>query len=133
VRKELIQYRLQKARETLEDAELLISNNRLTSAINRLYYSLFYAVLALLQTKDLASSKHSGVRSLFNQHFVKTGVVSKETGAFYGELSEDRREGDYIDYTEFSLNEVKEKLKKCGVYLKEIEKVTLELMGHTDE
>ena len=82
MRKELIQYRLQKARETLEDAELLISNNRLTSAINRLYYSLFYAVLALLQTKDLASSKHSGVHSLFNQHFVKIGVVSKETGLF---------------------------------------------------
>ncbi|WP_176237898.1 HEPN domain-containing protein [Candidatus Hakubella thermalkaliphila] len=78
VNRDLIRYRLEKARETLEDAELLLSQNRLSSAVNRLYYSLFYGVLALLETKGLASSKHAGVRALFNQHFVKDNIVSKE-------------------------------------------------------
>ena len=63
---DLIKYRLSRAKETLKDAEILISNNRLNSAVNRIYYSLYYAVLALLETKGLASSKHSGVRALFN-------------------------------------------------------------------
>ncbi|MBU1599651.1 HEPN domain-containing protein [bacterium] len=40
-------------------------------------YAIFSAARALLATKDLDSSKHSGVISLFNQHFVKTGVEQK--------------------------------------------------------
>ena len=70
--KALSLYRFQRAKETFEDAKILFAKNRLNSTVNRLYYSLFYAILALLETKNLASSKHSGVRSLFNQHFVKT-------------------------------------------------------------
>ncbi|GAB6275003.1 MAG: hypothetical protein STSR0004_18680 [Peptococcaceae bacterium] len=70
--KALSLYCFQRAKETFEDAKILFAKNRLNSTVNRLYYSLFYAILALLETKNLASSKHSGVRSLFNQHFVKT-------------------------------------------------------------
>ena len=123
--RELIYYRLEKAKETLKDAELLISANRLISTVNRLYYSLFYVVLALLETKGLASSKHSGVRALFNQHFVKPGIISKETGQFYGELFKNRQKGDYVDYTEFNLKEVKKDFEKCRKCLKEIEEVVL--------
>jgi uncharacterized protein (UPF0332 family) len=39
---------------------------------------MFYEVLALLHTKNLSSSKHTGVRALFNEHFVKAGIVPKE-------------------------------------------------------
>ncbi len=45
---DLIHYRLERAKETLEDAQLLIEKKRWNSAINRLYYSAFYAVIALL-------------------------------------------------------------------------------------
>lgn len=123
VNQDLVRYRLEKAKETLEDAELLLSKNRLSSAVNRLYYSLFYGVLALLETKGLASSKHAGVRALFNQHFVKNGIVSKELGQFYGELFNERQEGDYVDYTEFAREKVVEDMKKCQTFLVELEQV----------
>jgi len=42
---------------------------------NRLYYACYYAVTALLARKELASSKHTGVKALFNHHFVKAGDV----------------------------------------------------------
>jgi hypothetical protein len=45
---DLVKYRLEKAKETFEDAQLLIESKRWNSAINRLYYSAFYAVIALL-------------------------------------------------------------------------------------
>ena len=99
---QLIRYRLERSKETLKDAETLLSTGSLISAVNRMYYSMFYAVVALLKTKELASSKHSGVRALFNQHFVKTGSVPKEMGQFYGELFERRSKGDYVDYAEFT-------------------------------
>ncbi len=61
--KDLIAYRLQRARETLEDARILAKAARWNTCVNRLYYACFYAISALLATKGLASSKHSGVRA----------------------------------------------------------------------
>jgi uncharacterized protein (UPF0332 family) len=47
----------------------------------RSYYAMFTAARALLATKHLDSSKHTGVVSLFNQHFVKTGGLLQKTWA----------------------------------------------------
>ena len=41
-RSALIKYRLEEARDTLADVELLISHDRLRAAINRIYYGMFY-------------------------------------------------------------------------------------------
>ena len=76
--RELVLYRLQKARETLKDACILAGAGRWNPCVNRLYYACFYAVSALLVRQGLSSSKHAGVRGLFNQYFVKTGKVAKE-------------------------------------------------------
>ena len=73
----LITYRLDRARETLEDARLLFNQNHLFSTINRLYYALFYCVQALLAARGLSSPKHSGVMANFNREFIKTGVFVK--------------------------------------------------------
>jgi len=111
----LIRYRLERSREALDDAETLLSDNRLHAAVNRMYYCMFYAAVALLKTKDLASSKHSGVRAMFNQYFVKTGVVPKEIGKFYEKIFNERQEGDYIDFTEFTPESVKYILRTARV------------------
>lgn len=60
-RKDLIKYRIERAKETLDDARLLFENRKLFSAVNRIYYAMFYIVNALLLTKGMSSSKHSGV------------------------------------------------------------------------
>jgi uncharacterized protein (UPF0332 family) len=46
-RAELIRYRLDEAKDTLEDVSLLITNDRFRAAINRIYYGMFYSLLAL--------------------------------------------------------------------------------------
>ncbi|MEW5946320.1 MAG: HEPN domain-containing protein [bacterium] len=112
----LIRYRLERSKEALADAEMLLSCDRLTAAVNRMYYSMFYSVTALLKTRELASSKHSGVRALFNRHFVKTGIVPKEMGKFYEKIFNERKEGDYVDYTEFTSERVKDCFDKCAMY-----------------
>lgn len=50
---DLIIYRLQRANETYEDAQILAENGRWNSSINRLYYSAYYALMALLLDADL--------------------------------------------------------------------------------
>ncbi|GAX59866.1 hypothetical protein SCALIN_C04_0354 [Candidatus Scalindua japonica] len=63
--KALIQYRLKEADESLKEAEVLLKEGMSMRAVmNRMYYAMFYAVLALLQQKQIATTKHSGAISI---------------------------------------------------------------------
>lgn len=98
---ELVRYRLGRAQETLDEATLLRDERHLNAYVNRLYYACFYAVSALLLVEGKSSSKHSGVRALFNKEWVKTGRVSSEYGRFYRRLYDSRQQGDYGDFVQF--------------------------------
>ena len=74
----LVKYRLREAEDSIEEARVLMKEGMSMRAVmNRLYYAMFYAVLALLQEKQLGTSKHSGVISLFDREFVKSGIFDK--------------------------------------------------------
>lgn len=118
---ELIAYRRAKAKETLQDGKILLEAKRFFSAVNRIYYALFYAVTALLLTKELSSTKHGGVMSLFNEHFVKTGKVPVASGRFYSRMFEFRQKGDYSDFVTFEEIKVKEWLVQAEQFMDEIE------------
>ena len=57
---ELVKYRLTKARETYQEVDILIKNGLWNTAVNRLYYSCFYAVIALLADQEIEVQSHSG-------------------------------------------------------------------------
>ncbi len=79
--RELALNRLQQAEESLEEAGYLFNGNKSPrSVINRAYYAMFYAILAILIFENYSSSKHSGVLSYFNSHFVKTELIPRELG-----------------------------------------------------
>jgi len=126
--KEIVNYRLKRARETLEDAYRLFQNDSLYSSVNRIYYSMFYAVNALLLTDGLVSSKHSGVRALFLKEFVSKGKVGKNFGRFYSEMFKRRQTSDYEDLVEMKKEDVKEWLKKAEEFVNEIERLTLKMI-----
>jgi len=74
----LCAYRLAQAEETLLDARKMLQNNLSPrSIINRAYYAMFYAVLALFLKADinLKTSKHTGVISIFDKEFVHAGKL----------------------------------------------------------
>lgn len=95
MREALVRYRMEQAHERLRAAEALLKQALYTDSVTRSYYAMFTASRALLATKGLDSSKHSGVISLFNQHFVKTGVVEKDMGGLIADAKELREKGDY--------------------------------------
>ena len=65
----LIQHRLERARITLHDAHNLHeTNGSPASIVNRSYYAMFYAALALLASLDQEFSKHTGVLSLLMRY-----------------------------------------------------------------
>jgi uncharacterized protein (UPF0332 family) len=103
----LIHYRLCRAQESLDDARLLAEANRWNACVNRLYYSCFYAVSALLVRDGLSSSRHTGVRSLLNRHYVRTGKVPQDLDRVYNDLFERRQEGDDADFVRFQADQVR--------------------------
>jgi len=118
--KELVSYRLQRARETLADARILADASRWNPCVNRLYYACFYAVSALLVQEGLSSSKHTGLRSLFNRHFVKTNKVPKEKARIFNDLFERRQEGDYMDFVSFEESQVLPWLPEAEAFVEKI-------------
>lgn len=103
----LVNYRFERAHESLEEAKILLEQGHANTFVNRLYYACFYAVSGLLLTRGLSSVKHSGIRSIFHQNFVKTGLVNPELGQLYDKLFDNRQKGDYADLIRFDLNEVR--------------------------
>jgi uncharacterized protein (UPF0332 family) len=106
-RHELAQYRLKQAAESLEEAEFLLSGKMSPrSIINRAYYAMFYAVLALLVNEPYASSKHTGVLAYFNKNFIKSGFLPEELGRSLNKAFELRQRGDYREYIEMTHEQV---------------------------
>lgn len=126
--KKLSARRMEKARETLEEARLMAEHEHWRACINRLYYACFYAVGALLASKALSSKTHSGTRSLFAQHFVKPGLISKDHADFYDMLFDQRQRGDYEDFFDVDSAAVRPWLPRAEAFVKavarQIEKIS---------
>lgn len=118
--KDLVAYRIEKARDTLEDALLLSKSDRWNACVNRLYYACFYAISALLIQDGLSSSKHAGVRSLFNRYYVKTGKVPKDMARVYNDLFERRQESDYMDFVVFQESQVRPWIPQAEAFVEHI-------------
>jgi uncharacterized protein (UPF0332 family) len=92
----LVRYRLEEAQGALRDADILIKGEgSAISVINRSYYAMFYAALALLQTIGKTSSKHTGVLSLFDTEFVMKNLLPRELGRNFHRAFEQRQTADY--------------------------------------
>jgi uncharacterized protein (UPF0332 family) len=92
----LVKHRLEQAYTALEDAKYLIHGKRSTqSIVNRSYYAMFYASLALLQRLGKIPSKHSGVISLFDTEFVLKGHFPKELSKAFHKAFQLRQAADY--------------------------------------
>jgi len=79
----------------LEDAKINFEKKRYETCSSRAYYSVFHILQAVLLTKELSFSKHSGVINGFSQHFIKLGIFPEEFAEIIRELREDRENGDY--------------------------------------
>ena len=93
----LIKYRLERADESLKAAEIMLQNDLYTPAMNRIYYSMFYSIQALLVISESAFSKHGQVKGFFNREFIKTGIFPKELGKLFNTVFEYRQKFDYVD------------------------------------
>jgi uncharacterized protein (UPF0332 family) len=121
-----IKYRLQKAKETLEEVNSHIENQFWSTALNRMYYACFYAVSALLFSRGLKATTHSGVRHQFGQNFVLTKIIPFNLGKHYSKLFEKRQKSDYDDFIEITYEMVKDLYPASEDLINTIEKLLFE-------
>jgi len=79
----LISYRMERSKESIQAAQIMLENEMLTFSMNRVYYAMFYAVQALLVLHGVSFSKHGQVKGYFNRELIKTGTLPIEMGKTY--------------------------------------------------
>ena len=98
---ELIKYRLREATETIQDVQLLLDNDRLRAAINRIYYGMFYSLLELGLAYEFETSKHQQLIGWFNKNFINEGLIETKYGKMINKASNRRTQGDYDSFVDF--------------------------------
>ncbi|MGB3508339.1 MAG: HEPN domain-containing protein [Microcoleaceae cyanobacterium] len=108
---------LQKARDSLQAAQLLVDNNLAAFAAARAYYSMFYIAEAFLLGEGLTFSSHSAVISAFGREFARTKRLPVEYHRYLINAQEKRTEADYnlnpnitIEQAQEIINEAEEML-----------------------
>jgi uncharacterized protein (UPF0332 family) len=119
--KTLIRLRISQAIESVEEVELLIKNQMYRAASNRIYYGMFYALLALAVKYKFKTSKHRQLIGWFNRTFIKNDLINIKFGKIITTAFELRKEGDYIAFTQFDAEEVYQNLNDMKDFIREIE------------
>lgn len=95
--RQAIYLRLGQARETLEEADALREHGLWRGVVNRSYYAMFYAVLALGVSRQVILSKHSQAIAFFDKEYIKTGIFPRELSRSLHLGFDQRQVNDYGD------------------------------------
>jgi uncharacterized protein len=92
---DLIDLRLVQADESLNEARTLIEKNMCRGAMDRVYFTMFYCVCALLATKEFEPFGQGDVAAKFHREFVKTGLVPREIGERFALTTQLHQDTDF--------------------------------------
>ena len=122
-RKEVVKFRMEKAKNTFSEIALLTSNELWYTAANRLYYACYYAVMALLIKNGIETKTHQGVINRFGLHFVKTEIFSKNEGKLFKNLFELRQDSDYADWIDIIDEDVMPIIEPVRKFIDKVEQL----------
>ncbi len=145
IKKVLARHELEKSKKAFKQALNIFQGNDsdLQLVVNRLYYTMFYAVNGLFITKDFMTSKHASARAIFIAEFVKKGLIDDDSGRFYSNMYNRRQEGDYTDIkkyqnvdikdfkftpTQFKREDVEEWIEKTKHFIEKIEQLVYKFL-----
>ena len=105
-RKIMVEFEIEKAHRLIDEFPILENAKLWDTLANRLYYSVFHAITALLIKNGLHAESHQGVSVLFSKHFVKEGLIDIEYGKLFARLENMREKSDYTCLFETTEDEV---------------------------
>ncbi len=116
----LINYRLENAKEKLESAKLLLDAGKFRDSIGRSYYAIFTAVRAVLASDKVDFSKHAGVIAYFQKEYIKTGKFDVKYSKYLQSAFQIRNSCDYDDFFVVSRQDAEEQYYKASEFYDQI-------------
>ncbi|CAN2039114.1 HEPN domain-containing protein [Candidatus Magnetomoraceae bacterium gMMP-15] len=120
-REALIQYRITQAKETISEVKLLFEHTKYRAAVNRIYYGVFYTLLALGNKYHFTTSKHGQLIGWFNKNFIKEGIFDRKYGKILRQAFKNRTQGDYDAFINFSKNDVLKQFEDMKDFISTVE------------
>lgn len=114
-------YRLDRAKEMIQDARQLSAAGSFKSGNNRAYYAIFHAMRAILALEEVDFKKHSGVIQFFQREYIKTGIFDKSYSKIIVSASEIRNASDYDDFYLASKEETEEQIDGAEKFCRAVE------------
>ena len=119
--KNLANYRLEQAKENLEEAEALMQINKFKGASNRAYYSIFHAIKSILALEETDFKKHSTVMAYFNKEYISKNIFPRELGKRVNEARLFREKSDYVDFYIVTREEAKSQIETAKIMIDKTE------------
>ena len=117
----LMKVNIEKSDDSLKAADILIKENLLFIALNRIYYACFYTVTALAEKNDFKTAKHSAMLGWFHKKYIyQEKIFSTEIYKVYEETFKYRLKGDYDGLYKTTLEETTDLLEKAKVFIKTV-------------
>jgi len=119
---EMAEDRIRQALESLKEAEVLLKSSLLRGCVNRAYYAMFYAVLALAVLQQASTSKHSGAIAFFDRVFIKPGIFQRDLSKSLHLAFQRRQDNDYGNVLLISEEEAQKALSDAFVFVDTIKR-----------
>ena len=109
---DLVQYRIDIAKEKLKSAKILLEAGQYKDSIGRSYYALFSAARAVLAKDQVDFSKHTGVIAYFQKNYIKTEIFERKYSKYLTSAFQIRNSCDYDDFYIVSKANAEEQYRK---------------------
>ena len=126
---DLVQYRIDVAKEKLKSAKILLEAGQYKDSIGRSYYALFSAVRAVLAKDQVDFSKHTGVIAYFQKNYIKTEIFERKYSKYLTSAFQIRNSCDYDDFYIVSKASAEEQYRK----VKEMIDVIIDYLCKSEE
>jgi uncharacterized protein (UPF0332 family) len=105
--------RLEKSADDLDTAQINYKAGKYDASANRVYYSIYHAIRAVLALDDIERKKHSGNISYFREHYIATDIFDKAYSEIIKNAETLRNEADYDDMKTISAEDAHDAIEKA--------------------
>ncbi len=119
----IVTYRLEKAKNTIQEVKDVGSLGYWNLSANRLYYAAYYASVALLISNGIDATTHKGVIRMIGESFIRKGILTTDDSKLLGRLFIMRQSGDYEDMFDWEESDVRPLIPKVEDYICRISKL----------
>lgn len=112
-----------KSKEAFDDAEFNFQNRRFSVTLNRIYYSIYYSVLALADIDGYVSSKPIQLKGWFNKKYIyEENVFDERMLMIYQKAYIDHQESEYeiIAFNELEIGDIEKSLHDTKYFIESV-------------